>query len=103
MSDRGIKKWAPYKSLVEQDYSLKEQKERDSRKEKPTISNEKAEEINEILSNHNGSPLKIHYYRKGQTFEIVDSIKRIDIYERKIYLVSKKVILLSEIYSIEYA
>ncbi|MCR5185278.1 MAG: YolD-like family protein [Bacilli bacterium] len=102
MSDRGIKKWAPYKSLVEQDYSLKEQKEKDNRIEKPTISNEQAEEINDILLNHNGNPLKICYYRRGQLLEVVDSIKKIDPYERKIYLVSKKVILLSEICSIEY-
>ena len=40
MSDRGIKKWAPYKSLTEQDFTLKEHKEKEEKLEKPTISTE---------------------------------------------------------------
>ena len=41
MSDRGMKKWAPYKSLNEQ-WSTLDQIKKEEIKEKPKISNEKA-------------------------------------------------------------
>ena len=59
MSDRGIKKWAPYKSLPEQDFTLKGHKEKEEKIEKPTISSEFAEEINNILVNYHGETLTI--------------------------------------------
>ena len=52
MSDRGMKKWAPYKSLNEQWDTLDALHEREERVERPTISNEVAEEINEKLVNY---------------------------------------------------
>ena len=100
MSDRGIKKWAPYKSLVEQDFTLKEQKNKVEKVEKPTISAEFAEEINEILVNYHGEELLIEYYRNGTIFSINDTIKKIDRYEKKLVLSSKRTIMLSELVSI---
>lgn len=100
MSDRGIKKWAPYKSLVEQDFTLKEQKNKVEKVEKPTISAEFAEEINEILVNYHGEELLIEYYRNGTIFSINDTIKKIDQYEKKLVLSSKRTIMLSELVSI---
>ncbi len=46
MSDRGMKKWAPYKTLQEQWTTLDDVYESDERVEKPKLSNEEAEEIN---------------------------------------------------------
>ena len=66
MSDRGIKKWAPYKTLSEQDFELKRQKNKENFIEKPLISRESAEEINEILVNDNNEPLRIGYYKNGK-------------------------------------
>ena len=100
MSDRGIKKWAPYKSLVEQDFTLKEQKNKVEKVEKPTISAEFAEEINEILVNYHGEELLIEYYRNGTIFSINDTIKKINQYEKKLVLSSKRTIMLSELVSI---
>ena len=100
MSDRGMKKWAPYKSLVEQDFTLKEQKNKVEKVEKPTISAEFAEEINEILVNYHGEELLIEYYRNGTIFSINDTIKKIDQYEKKLVLSSKRTIMLSELVSI---
>ena len=68
MSDRGMKKWAPYKSLNEQ-WSTLDQIKKEEIKEKPKISNEKAEEINDILVNYEGQELTIRYFRKGQAFK----------------------------------
>lgn len=100
MSDRGIKKWAPYKTLQEQDFNLKGHKENTEKIEKPLISREFAEEINEILTNYHGEVLTIKYYRNGKIYDVKDSIKKIDVNDRKIILLSKKVIYLNEITSI---
>ena len=51
MSDRGMKKWAPFSSLIEQSTCLEEMRYQKNKIEKPLISIEKAREINEILTN----------------------------------------------------
>ena len=102
MSDRGMKKWAPYKSLVEQDYTLKSQKEKRQKVEKPKISVDFAEEIDNILQNYNGEELMIKYYRNGIITTVIDTIKKIDQYEKKLVLSSRKTIMLSEIISLAH-
>ena len=52
MSERGMKKWAPYKSLNEQDKYLKKVSDNNKKISKPQISSDEAEEINEILVNY---------------------------------------------------
>ena len=101
MSDRGIKKWAPYKSLSEQDFTLKAHKEKEEKIEKPTISADFAEEINEILVNYHGECLNIKYYKNGKILEAKGIIKKIDPYEKKLVLFSKRIIMFSDIVSIE--
>ncbi len=100
MSDRGIKKWAPYKSLKEQWTTLNNVHEEEQKVEKPTISEEEAEKINEILVNYHGQELIIQYYRNGQIISETTSINKIDTVEKKLYLANKKVIKLEEIVSI---
>ena len=101
MSDRGIKKWAPYKTLEEQDFTLKEHKEKEEKIEKPTISTEFAEEINEILTDYSGELLKIRYYKNGKIIELKERIKKIDPFEKKLVLFSKKSIMIVDIVFIE--
>ena len=100
MSDRGIKKWAPYKTLSEQDFNMSKQKEKEQIVEKPIISAEFAEEINNILVNYHGEELTIGYYRNGKILEATDRIKKIDTFEKKLVLYSRKTIMLKEIVSI---
>ena len=100
MSDRGIKKWAPYKTLGEQDFNMSKQKEDEKKVEKPTISAEFAEEINEILVNYHGEEIIIDYYRNGKINTIEDTIKKIDTFEKKLVLLSRKIIMINEIVSI---
>ena len=100
MSDRGIKKWAPYKTLSEQDFNMSKQKEKEEKQEKPKISADFAEEINEILVNYQGEELTIKYYRNGKILEVVDRIKKIDTFEKKLVLCSRKIIMINEIVSI---
>ena len=101
MSDRGIKKWAPYKSLKEQDFALKSHKEKDEFIEKPKISGDFADEINEILVNYHGETLTIKYYKNGKVIEIIDKIKKIDIYDKKLVLSSKRSIMITDIVFLE--
>lgn len=100
MSDRGIKKWAPYKSLKEQWTTLDNVHQEEQKVEKPTISEEEAEKINEILVNYHGQELTIQYFRKGEILSDTTSIKRIDTFEKKLYLTNKKVVKLEELVSI---
>ena len=100
MCDRGIKKWAPYKTLSEQDFNMSKQKEKEEKIEKPIISVEFAEEINEILVNYHGELLTIGYYRNGAILEVADRIKKIDTFEKKLVLCSRKTIMIKEIVSI---
>ena len=100
MSDRGIKKWAPYKTLSEQDFNMSKQKEKEQKVEKPTISAEFAEEINEVLVNYHGEVLNIKYYRNGNIYQVNDRIKKIDTFEKKLVLCTRKTIMINEIVSI---
>ena len=101
MSDRGIKKWAPYKTLEEQDFSLRGHKEKEEKIEKPLISAEFAEEINNILINYHGELLTVKYFKNGKILSVTDKIKRIDTMEKKLVLFSKKVIMITDIVYIE--
>ena len=70
MSARGMKKWAPFSSLIEQSTCLEEMRYQKNKIEKPLISIEKAREINEILTNYHGQELLITYYFDGYLFKV---------------------------------
>jgi hypothetical protein len=97
MSDRGMKKWAPYKTLNEQWSTLEELHKNEERVERPTISNEVAEEINDKLVNYNGEELEFYYYKNGRILKEKSTIKKIDAMERKIYLTNGVKILLKDL------
>ena len=84
MSDRGMKKWAPYKSLVEQTPSLERTYEDNRKIERPKISQDVAEEINEILVNYHNQDLKIRFFKRGHIYETIASLKKIDVLNKKI-------------------
>ncbi len=65
MNERGMKKWAPYKSLIEQDEFMKNMKANKKKVEKPKICEEKAEEINNLLVNYQGQMIVMDYYLDG--------------------------------------
>lgn len=99
--ERGMKKWAPYKTLTEQ-YSCLSKLRRDKDKiEKPLISNERAEEINEILTSYQGEQLKITFYKKGELVEIVSIILKIDEFEKVLIIPNKIKIPLKNLINLE--
>ena len=100
MSGRGMKKWAPYKSLKEQWSTLDNIHEEEKKIEKPQISNEEASIINEILMNYHGQEVTIKYFKKGVIFEEKGIIKKIDAFDKKIYLMNRKTINFHELVDI---
>ena len=101
MSDRGMKKWAPYKSLNEQWETLDALYEKEERVERPTISNEVAEEINDKLVNYSGQEYGFYYYKNGRILKEKSTIQKIDAMERKIYLTNGVKILLKDLVGIK--
>ena len=100
MNDRGMKKWAPYKSLNEQWDVLDDLEKSDEYIEKPKISNEVAEEINSRLVNYSGEEIEIFYYKKGKILKEKSTIKKIDAFEKKLVLENRVTILLKDIVGI---
>lgn len=101
MSDRGIKKWAPYKSLVEHGDALRDLDRNRDVKERPILSVDQEEEINDILVNYHGQEVKITYWRNNKIYEICGVIERIDVANRCLILPERKRILLSELIGLE--
>ncbi len=101
MSDRGMKKWAPYKSLNEQWSTLDNLYKNEDKVEKPQISNEAAEEINDILVNYHGQELDFYYYKNGYILKEKSTIKKIDAFNRKLILNNQKIILLKDLVGIK--
>jgi hypothetical protein len=101
MSDRGMKKWAPYKSLNEQWSTLDNLYKNEDKVEKPQISNEVAEEINDILVNYHGQELEFYYYKNGYILKEKSTIKKIDAFNRKLILNNQKIILLKDLVGIK--
>ena len=84
MSDRGMKKWAPFSSLIEQSTMLNEMFYEKHKQAKPSISTERANKINQILSNYSGERIRIKYFYDGYIYEFVTVVKRIDVLNRKL-------------------
>ncbi len=97
MSDRGMKKWAPYRALVEQLPALEKMERKTKVISKPIILEDKQEEINEILMNYHHQVLKITFYKQGFIYEVRDTIKKIDTYEKKLVLSQGKIIKLFDL------
>ena len=101
MSERGMKKWAPYKSLNEQENYLNKLHKNNEKVEKPKISSDEAEEINEILVNYHGEELLITFYKNEKIQSVASTIKKIDPKNKKIVLPDRKTIYFTELVGLE--
>ena len=93
--DRGMVKYAPYQSLVEQSVALSRMRANRERQEKKILSSDQAEEINEILTHYQGEVIRVSFYRMGRTFEEEGTIDRIDLFERTLYVNGVRITLTS--------
>ena len=103
MSDRGMKKWAPYKSLVEQEKYLKKAHDDNEKIERPILSSDEIEEINEKLVNYSNEEVIITYWRDNKINSVTTLIKKIDADNKKIILPDRKSIYFHELINIEYS
>jgi hypothetical protein len=101
MSERGMKKWAPYKSLIEQEKYLKKAHDNNNKEVRPIMSSDEAELINEILVNYHGEELLITYWRNEKSNTVSSIIKKIDIDNKKIVLPDRKTISFAELINLE--
>lgn len=101
MSERGMKKWAPYKSLPEQEKYLNKLKEEQEKVTRPIMSSDEAEEINEILVNYCGEEIIITYWRNEKINTISSIFKKIDVDNKKIVLPDRKTIYFHELIKLE--
>ena len=101
MSERGMKKWAPYKSLIEQEKYLKKSHDKNNKQVRPQISSDEAEEINEILVNYHGEELQISFWRNEQINTISTILVKIDPVNKKIVLPNRKTIYFTELIDIK--
>ena len=101
MSERGMKKWAPYKSLIEQEKYLKKAHQENNKQVRPTISSDEAEEINEILVNYHGEELEISFWRNEKINTVSTILVKIDPANKKIILPERRTILFSELINIK--
>ena len=101
MSERGMKKWAPYKALIEQEKYLKKSHDKNNKQVRPQISSDEAEEINEILVNYHGEELQISFWRNEQINTISTILVKIDPVNKKIVLPNRKTIYFTELIDIK--
>ena len=84
MSDRGMKKWAPYSSLIEQATCLEEMRYQRNKIEKPILEEDQIEKINYALQSYRGGVVKIKFFYDGYIYYINKEIKRIDFDNKKL-------------------
>ena len=101
MSDRGMKKWAPYKSLVEQTDSLRNLTSKSDKVERPELSSDEEEKINFLLINYHGQPVEISYYKDERIYKINTTIKKIDRDLKRLILEDRQIISLFDLVGIE--
>ena len=101
MSERGMKKWAPYKSLIEQEKYLKKASQNNEKQVRPQISSDEAENINEILVNYHGEELEISYWRNEKINTISSILVKIDPENKKIVLPERRTIYFKELIGLE--
>ncbi len=77
-ADRGMMKWMPYQSLVEQGTFLRRMRYEKNKVERPRISSERANDINDILTTYGGEEVKARYYEDGYLFDLSGHIDKID-------------------------
>jgi len=78
MKDRGMMKWAPYKSLDQQKGFLAKMVYERGKRERPLHSSEEAETINKVLINYHGESVFLRYYDEGYYQDTQGKITKID-------------------------
>jgi hypothetical protein len=75
MSERGMKKWAPFSSLIEQKNTIHRMRKQRNKQIKPHLSQEAAEALNESLQRSLGKKIKVKFFYQHtiyvETFHVI--------------------------------
>ncbi|MBU8855423.1 YolD-like family protein [Bacillus sp. FJAT-26377] len=90
-NDRGMRKWRPFANLPEQYIGLNKIIKDLNKVEKPLISEDQQEQINEILMRANGTDKKVFltYYKKGECITEKCSIHSINVHTKSLYFLDE--------------
>ncbi len=89
---RGMMKWQPFKSLSGQYRILEEHRNAKEKIEKPELSEDEIEDINNLLmSLSRGDFVNVTYFDNGNIQHSIDSFIRCDTIERMIQLKSRRI------------
>jgi len=97
-----MKKWMPYKSIVEQDSFLNKVLKEKEKIEKPIISDDVKEEINRIFVNYHNETLLIKYYEDGYIEEKITTLYKIDAVYKVLYFTRTEHIKFDQILHVSY-
>lgn len=86
MADRGMKKWLPFSSLVEQGSFLDKMIYEKNKIEKPKVSVEQARKIDRLLKEYDGSKIEMKIYVDGYLYKYYGKIEKIDVPKKQIFL-----------------
>lgn len=78
MADRGMKKWLPFQSLVEQGDYLDKMLYEKYKTPRPLVSIEQARKIDNILRNYSDSTLNFKLYLDGYLYKYTGKILKLD-------------------------
>jgi type IV secretory pathway VirB9-like protein len=91
MKDRGMKKWAPYASLIEQKETVHQMKSKREKIAKPLLSQEQAEEINQqLLSLKKGDWIKLEYFFNGLVTRLEGQLRQINLDQKFLIVDNQK-------------
>jgi hypothetical protein len=88
MSDRGMKKWAPYASLIEQKGTISKMKKHREQVKKPQLSQDMANEINACLLRAKDQNVVIDYFFEGSKHRIFGLVTKIN-YDQKWLMINE--------------
>lgn len=90
MSQRGMKKWAPFKSLNEQENVLNDIIKKHHTEIDISLSDEQIENINYILVNYNNELISLTFYKDG--FNVIKgTISKININDKYLIINKKRI------------
>ncbi len=89
--DRGMMKWMPYQSLVEQSSVLARMRYEKNKTPRPHIARERAEEINEILVHYSREEVDAKYWEDGYLYHAIGVIDSISSYSRSLRIGRKTI------------
>jgi hypothetical protein len=100
MSERGMKKWAPYASLIEQKGTIQQMKQQRARITKPLLSQEMAMEINGLLLQSKGQHVHLTFFENQNKQILKGVVEKID-FDQKWLTINQKTVTFRSILSMK--